>query len=116
MACCALAVVAVTLVLTASSPGSAYLAATVAGVAAANVYPSCIGLVLGANPHSPDLSVARASLVSTVATMTWPLFLGWIADRIGLGQSVYLLFILVAVAAVAVLWAKPKTVASRILA
>lgn len=103
-----LAVLTLVLMLGATTVASAYVAAAIAGVTASNIYPACIGLVLGGNPQTKDLALARASLISTIATVVWPLSLGVIADQIGLTNAIYFLFVLVGLALIALVWAHPK--------
>lgn len=107
---CAIALVAIVLVLQAASPASAYAAAAVAGLAAANIYPACVGLVLHANPHAKDRVVARASLFATLSTMVWPLVVGRFADLAGMGNAVYLLLGLLALVTALLIWARPQRI------
>ena len=106
---CALALIAVVLVLQAASMTSALLAAAVAGLSAGNMYPASVALVLQENPHAKDRSLAQASLFATLATVLWPVFLGQVADRIGLANAILMLFALLLAAAVMLVWARPRS-------
>ncbi|MDM8085231.1 MFS transporter [Cellulomonas cellasea] len=68
----------------ATTPFLAVLAAGLGGLAAANLYPASIALVVSGFPHRPDAAVARASLLTSATSIAFPLMLGALADVAGL--------------------------------
>lgn len=68
----------------ATTPFLAVLAAGLGGLAAANLYPASIALVVSGFPHRPDAAVARASLLTSATSIAFPLTLGALADVAGL--------------------------------
>ena len=77
-------IVAVALLSVASTPLLAVLAAGLGGLAAANLYPASIALVVSGYPQRPDAAVARASLLTSATSIAFPLLLGAVADAAGL--------------------------------
>jgi MFS family permease len=76
-----LATVALTVVTT---PGAATVTGVLAGLASANLYAGSVAYVIEADPVRADAAVARGSLFSAVALITFPLGMGVLADVIGL--------------------------------
>lgn len=106
---CGLAVIAVFLLLQASSMPAALVTAAIAGLGAGNMYPASVALVLKENSQAKDRALAQASLFATLATVVWPLFLGQVADRVGLTNAILLLFLLLSATIFMLAWTRPKT-------
>lgn len=82
-----------------------FLAAGLAGLAVANLFPSATALVVsGAGPQA-DSAVARATVWSSVAIISFPLLLGSLADSLGLRTAFWAVPLTAGLAILAVLFA-----------
>ncbi len=88
------------------------------GLGVANFYPLSMSLAIGTAPQQADVASARISLGIGLATLATPLSLGWLADRIGIGDALGMVAILILLATGLAGWAsrlnprpvsKPKT-------
>jgi fucose permease len=73
----------------------------ITGLGIASMYPLTLSIAVGLAPGQSNLASARVSLGVGTALLTAPLFLGWLADRIGL-QSAYGMLIVLMVLACAI--------------
>jgi fucose permease len=73
----------------------------ITGLGIASMYPLTLSIAVGLAPGQSNLASARVSLGVGTALLTAPLFLGWLADRIGL-QSAYGMIIVLTVVACAI--------------
>lgn len=79
-----LAVAATVALTVVTTPGAATVTGILAGLASANLYAGSVAYVIEADPVRADAAVARGSLLSAVALITFPLGMGVLADVIGL--------------------------------
>jgi len=89
----------------------------IAGLGIANMFPLTLSIAVGLAGGQSNLASARVSLGVGTALLTAPLFLGWLADRIGL-QSAYSMVIVLMVAACTIVmndrWLSARGAASRL--
>jgi fucose permease len=87
----------------------------ITGLGIANMFPLTLSIAIGLAAGQSNLASARVSLGVGTALLTAPLFLGWLADRIGL-QSAYSMVILLMLLASAIVmnnrWRSARKVAS----
>ena len=87
----------------------------ITGLGIANMFPLTLSIAIGSAAGQSNLASARVSLGVGTALLTAPLFLGWLADRIGL-QSAYSMVIVLMVAACVIVmntrWLSARKVAS----
>lgn len=57
------------------------------GIGVANLYPVSLALAMNAAPHQANVASARLTLCSSLATLTLPFGLGWLADQIGIARA-----------------------------
>lgn len=79
-----LTAVATVALLFAESLAMAFLAAGIAGLAVANLFPACVALVVSGAGEQADSAVARATVWSAIAIIGFPLLIGAAADAMGL--------------------------------
>jgi len=89
----------------------------ITGFGIANMFPLTLSIAVGLAGGQSNLASARVSLGVGTALLTAPLFLGWLADRIGL-QSTYSMVIVLMVAACDIVmnnrWLSARRVVSRL--
>jgi len=89
----------------------------ITGFGIANMFPLTLSIAVGLAAGQSNLASARVSLGVGTALLTAPLFLGWLADRIGL-QSAYSMVIVLMVAACAIVmnnrWLLARKFVSRL--
>jgi fucose permease len=85
----------------------------ISGLGIASMYPLTLSIAVGLAPGHSNLASARVSLGVGTALLTAPLFLGWLADRIGL-QSAYGMVIVLMVAACAIVMNNRRLSAHRV--
>lgn len=89
----------------------------ITGLGIANLFPLTLSIAVGLAAGQSNLASARVSLGVGTALLTVPLFLGWLADHIGL-QNAYGMVIVFMVAASAIVmnnrWLSERRVASQL--
>ena len=73
----------------------------ITGLGIANLYPLTLSIAVGLAAQQSNQASARASLAVGTALLAIPLFLGWLADRLGI-QNAYSIVIVLAVLALAI--------------
>jgi MFS family permease len=87
----------------ARQPALSLLGLFVTGLGIANLYPLTLSIVVGLAPELSNQASARASLGVGTALLGAPLFLGWLADMLGLRQA-FGIGIVFVVLALVILW------------
>lgn len=104
----ALSLAAVPVLMTATTSLGAGAAYALGGLAAANVYPAGVLLVVQAYPQRADAAVARAALITFGWVIVFPLILGVLADNFGLAAAFWVIPATSLVAAVVLFAAGPR--------
>lgn len=93
----------------------AAVAAALAGLGAANLYPASIALVVSSDPTKADQAVTRASFLTACATIVSPLAFGALADAVGLETAFYVVPT-IAIITITMIWVVgPRRLASTVL-